>query len=54
VQVLTLAVPALPVEASWRYALFAEALAAAVGFAAGILPARRAAHLEPVEALRAE
>ena len=54
VQVLALAVPALPVEASWRYALFAEALAAAVGFAAGVLPARRAAHLEPVEALRAE
>jgi len=51
---LTLAFPALPVHTAWSYALAAEALAVAVGLAAGVLPALHAARLEPVEALRAE
>lgn len=47
-------VPALPTHTSWFYVLLAEALAAVIGLAAGVLPARRAASLDPVEALRAE
>jgi putative ABC transport system permease protein len=47
-------VPALPTHTSWFYALLAEVLAAAIGLTAGVLPARRAAGLDPVEALRAE
>ena len=47
-------VPALPTHTSWSYVLSAELLAATVGLLAGILPARRAAGLNPVEALRAE
>jgi putative ABC transport system permease protein len=47
-------VPALPTHTSWFYVVLAEALAAAIGMAAGVLPARRAAGLDPVEALRAE
>ncbi len=47
-------VPALPTHTSWSYALAAELLAALIGLAAGVLPARRAAGLDPIEALRAE
>jgi len=51
---LTIAVPALPVHTPWSYALAAELMAVAVGLAAGVLPARRAARLDPLEALRSE
>jgi putative ABC transport system permease protein len=47
-------VPALPTHTSWSYVLAAELLAAAIGLGAGVLPARRAAALNPVDALRAE
>ena len=49
-----LAVPALPVYTPLRYVLAALAVSALAGLAAGVLPARRAASLEPVDALRAE
>jgi len=47
-------VPALPTHISWIYLIAAELLAAAVGLLAGVLPARRAAALNPVDALRSE
>lgn len=49
---LGLAVPALPVRLAWEYAALAELLAAAVGIAAGLAPALRAARLGPIDALR--
>lgn len=47
-------VPALPTHTPWSYVVFAEILAASIGLLAGVLPAYRAANLDPIEALRAE
>jgi putative ABC transport system permease protein len=51
---LNAAVPALPTHTPWSYVALAELLAAAIGLGAGVLPARHAARLDPIEALRAE
>jgi putative ABC transport system permease protein len=51
---LRAAVPGLPVETPVAFVLLAVAVSVATGLASGVLPARRAARLDPVEALRAE
>ncbi len=46
--------PALPVHTPWLFAALAELSAISIGLAAGVMPAQRAARLDPVEALRTE
>jgi putative ABC transport system permease protein len=46
--------PALPVHTPWLFAVVAELSAITIGLVAGVMPARRAARLDPVEALHAE
>jgi len=53
-QLLGLAIPALPVQLPWDYAALALVISVVIGLVAGVLPARRAAGLDPVEALRTE
>jgi putative ABC transport system permease protein len=47
-------VPGLPVETPLSFVLLALGVSLAVGLVSGVLPARRAAQLDPIEALRAE
>ena len=51
---LGVAIPGLPVHTPWFYVVLAEGMAALIGLVAGVAPARIAARLEPVEALRSE
>ncbi|MDD5176656.1 MAG: ABC transporter permease [Sterolibacterium sp.] len=53
-QLIHLVVPALPVHTPPLFVILAETIAASIGLLAGVLPARRAAGLDAVEALRAE
>ena len=52
--VLRLVVPTLPVSPAWPYMALAVVVALAIGLIAGVLPAVRAAQLDPVESLRAD
>jgi putative ABC transport system permease protein len=51
---IRIAMPGLPVHTPPIFVVLAVTVSLAVGLLAGVTPARRAAHLDPIEALRAE
>ena len=51
---LRVAVPGLPVRTPPLFVVLAVTVSFAVGLLSGVMPARRAATLDPIEALRAE
>ncbi len=53
-QLLHIMLPELPIHISMFYIIFSELLAVVIGMLAGVFPARQAAKMDPVEALRAE
>ncbi len=53
-QLLRLALPGLPVHTPLQFVLLAEGMAIVIGLLAGVIPARHAARLDPIEALREE
>lgn len=53
-QLIHFAVPALPVHTPVSFVLMAEGIALCIGLVAGVMPARSAAQLDPVQALRAD
>jgi len=46
--------PGLPVHTPWYYVALSETIALTIGLLSGVLPARHAARMNPVDALRAE
>jgi putative ABC transport system permease protein len=53
-QLIHFVVPALPVHTPITFVVLAEGIAIVIGLLAGVLPARRAARLDAVDALRTE
>ena len=53
-QLIRFALPTFPVHTPWSFAVGALAMSAMIGLLAGVLPARSASRLDPIDALRAE
>lgn len=53
-QLVRLAAPTFPVHTPWSFAVGAVVISGLIGLIAGVMPARNASRLDPIEALRAE
>ncbi|OQK18650.1 peptide ABC transporter permease [Methyloprofundus sedimenti] len=54
VQLIGFVVPGLPVQLAWVYIMAAFAVSLLIGLLAGVVPAMKAARLQPLDALRTE
>lgn len=53
-QLVRLAAPGFPVHTPWSFAVSAVVISGLIGLIAGVMPARNASRLDPINALRAE
>jgi putative ABC transport system permease protein len=53
-RLISLLAASIPMHTAWMYVAIAEIVSVAIGLGAALLPARAAATLDPIEALRAE
>jgi len=53
-QLLQFLLPALPVHTPWSFAIISLLISIVIGLLAGVMPARSASMLDPINALRAE
>lgn len=53
-EIIQLTAPSIPVHTPWHFVVMAESLAIVVGLFAGVIPARQAANMNPIDALRSE
>jgi len=54
VQLIGFFLPSLPVQLAWFYIMAAFAFSLLIGISTGVIPAMKAAHLHPLDALRTE
>ncbi|MDA0824462.1 MAG: ABC transporter permease [Proteobacteria bacterium] len=54
IELAQLALPSLPVKVAWIYVIAALLVSAVIGLLSGLMPAVKAARMDPVEALRTE
>ncbi|MFT4584248.1 MAG: putative ABC transport system permease protein [Gammaproteobacteria bacterium] len=54
IQLTHLALPSFPIEVVWIYVVAAFLVSTVIGLLSGLIPAAKAARMDPVEALRAE
>ncbi|MCK5664827.1 MAG: FtsX-like permease family protein [Thiotrichaceae bacterium] len=54
VQLIHFILPTLPVQLAWVYIMSAFAVSLVIGVTAGVIPAMKAASLQPLDALRSE
>jgi putative ABC transport system permease protein len=54
IELAQLALPSLPVKVAWIYVISALLVSAVIGLLSGLMPAVKAARMDPVEALRTE
>lgn len=54
VQIISYILPALPTELAWAYVAAAFTLSLFIGIVSGVMPALKAAQLEPLQALHSE
>jgi putative ABC transport system permease protein len=54
IAIITIAIPPLPAEVAWEYVMASFVTSVLIGITSGVIPAMKAAQLDPVQALHTE